>query len=857
MDDYGLDRPELTTSLMSLEFGPGGRIHQLWVGDPNAPDESEEFQFVAPPVPMGEEIAEDYYPGTILLGARTHPDDPWIVSRNTRATQVGDVDDFGSVSFRYEFSFLDDLEATGRFYEMSGRIPQIVWELTIRNSSRRSVEIGELGFPLALNNVLDGFPRNDRGAREMFDDRLHLHPFIGGAASYIYAQRMHGKPPGLLIYPAGETKWEFYNTVPSSLHTNYQWPGVPVVYIHSRAAIEREEWPEWFFGHSATVLEPGEERRHEMRFAPTDRGFPEGIQSAIAALGRPSIKLFPAAVAPVDVGISMEVSGATPTRFWTDQTLDLETDADEEGGFCFIRPQSPGTLRSGFEDTAGRESETQLLFTAPIQELILARANWIVTQQIPTEGFLDHAIVAADNDSGERFSDIRHFSNPFALKSGLSDALFLAEKNTIFPNDEEIATLDRYLSEFLEQKIRNPGDGAVGCVLPNEHGAAACFGYPEMYPIVALLYGSMARIASIYGGTSRLPAEYLRLSAETALTLWPQAIADQMIQGTIPLMSYLPELASQYRRAGLVVEADRLMAHLDHRWQRLSADRYPFASAAFWESDGFEEAMAAARHTGNLVLRQRILRCLAAGRSSSPCWWWYGSDRRWGSGPEGNDAALDNGELCLGSPTAANSAVLFGLFASDYASLPDELARVAFGGMLSIWALVRDDGAAGMAFCPDEASEHFGIAATTGDIGMGLYHYLRSAGGYVLPTLGNTLAVFGCRIDVEQENGVETYSIKPWDGVRRKVVVRQVSFEVEVSFGLIEEVRFDARKRRAKVHVLNPTAKDLSSEIIVRGLWGKTCKSGAARHLSENGAFRIPVQLKAHHTARIELEVCE
>src|SRR5690606_31137320 len=115
---------------------------------------------------------------------------------NARAEQIGDEDDFSIVQFRYEFSFLDELEAMGKFYEMSGRIPQIVWELTIRNRSRRSVEIGELGFPLALNSVLEGFPRNDQGARELYHDRVHLHSFIGGNGSYMHAQRMSGLTPG-------------------------------------------------------------------------------------------------------------------------------------------------------------------------------------------------------------------------------------------------------------------------------------------------------------------------------------------------------------------------------------------------------------------------------------------------------------------------------------------------------------------------------------------------------------------------------------------------------------------------------------------------------------------------------------
>ena len=44
MDDFSIDRQELTGALISMEFGTGGRIQQLWASDPSAPDDSEEFQ---------------------------------------------------------------------------------------------------------------------------------------------------------------------------------------------------------------------------------------------------------------------------------------------------------------------------------------------------------------------------------------------------------------------------------------------------------------------------------------------------------------------------------------------------------------------------------------------------------------------------------------------------------------------------------------------------------------------------------------------------------------------------------------------------------------------------------------------
>ena len=141
MDEFGFDRPELSGSLVSMEFGTGGRIYQLWVADP-AHTENEEFQFVAPPLQMGEEISDDYFPGTILIAARTSPDDPWISTRNTAARRRDsfDIEDGPAteVVFEYEFPFLDELEVEGRFHEVLSPVPHIAWDITIRNRSRRT-----------------------------------------------------------------------------------------------------------------------------------------------------------------------------------------------------------------------------------------------------------------------------------------------------------------------------------------------------------------------------------------------------------------------------------------------------------------------------------------------------------------------------------------------------------------------------------------------------------------------------------------------------------------------------------------------------------------------------------------------
>jgi len=115
MDRFTEERPELIGSLVSMEFGNGGRISQLWASDPALPDEGEDFQFVLPAISFGEESSEDYCPGTILLGVRTDPDGPWIVSRNNSATVTepeSDEYDANVVVFQYEFPLIDELTVT-------------------------------------------------------------------------------------------------------------------------------------------------------------------------------------------------------------------------------------------------------------------------------------------------------------------------------------------------------------------------------------------------------------------------------------------------------------------------------------------------------------------------------------------------------------------------------------------------------------------------------------------------------------------------------------------------------------------------------------------------------------------------
>lgn len=160
-----------------------------------------------------------------------------------------------------------------------------------------------------------------------------------------------------------------------------------------------------------------------------------------------------------------------------------------------------------------------------------------------------------------------------------------------------------------------------------------------------------------------------------------------------------------------------------------------------------------------------------------------------------------------------------------------------------------------MGFCPDSASKQFGVSALTGDIGLSLYYYLRSVGSYVLPTGPSGVTTFGCRFGLEQGADGEELVVQPWDGVGRRIVVRQMGLEVEASFGKIVELRFDVRKRRARVVLQNPADKDLEALITVRGLWGSRVEASGVTLDAHDGELNAPVYLPKEATAALELKV--
>ncbi len=855
MDSFDTGLTELTGSLMSLEFAQGGRISRLWASDPRLPDEGDEFQFVIPPVKFGEEDADGYLPGTILLGARTSPDEPWAVSRNSVAHITNDPNedeaDPNYVEFEYEFPLLTEIKVKGRFFEEAGNMPQIVWEITLENTGRVPVEIGELGLPLAFNNFYDGFGWSDEQLEKLWKSRVYIHKFIGGGSSWLFAQRMTAEAPGLLVFPGENTTWEFYNHVRASLNTPFQWEGIPVVYIHSKAIIEREEWPTWMNEHTSLILEPGDRRVYQIRMAPTESDKLDGVSQTLAACGQPAMRLFPACVAPADVGVGLEVAGSSPSKFFLSREAQIESDMDEDMAFCFVKPKEPGPLNLSFEDKNGRLCTVHLNFTEPIRDLIIKRAEYIATRQLEssTKSHLHKAFLLTNSATGKRVTDATEYQEAAGLECSLADTLYLAEKNAIYPDAAQIRLLDACIEDFILARVQNPSSFAVASIL-EEHGQGSHFGRPLGYPHVANLYHSMYRIASTYGATRHEPSVYLDRAVRTYEAMfeygWRHYVRTVGTLGFARIYDLIEDLV----REDQAERAEQLRELATFKANELLDLEFPYAGESVMDTSGMEEVFSAALQQADDERLEKTLKCAFAARSLAPSWWWYGGDKRCWEGSDSTpiNAAADRGEASLAHTTIPNSLIFFELMDRDYLALPEAYMRLAFGGMMGPWALVHPDGSASMCYCPDLSSRQAGFNAYTGASGLGYYHYLRGAGSYVLPSREGAVYAYGCRYD-PSDNAL---TIRPWDGVGRRAVLRQLGASFELTCGSLIELRLDPRLRWFEADIENPSDRNLTGVLRVDGLWGTVIESNGVQHTADRGRTEIKIELPAGQTTTIK-----
>ncbi|MGH9353755.1 MAG: DUF5695 domain-containing protein, partial [Terriglobia bacterium] len=199
----------------------------------------------------------------------------------------------------------------------AGEGSSLLWDVEIENVTNNILEIGELGLPLMVNDdyasLLGKGWRTPVIQKLIHEQKMLVHHFVAGHSSYSLVQRPLGDAPFLLVHPTQNTSWEcLYKEPDSAFARNVEgWGGPDILAIHSWATKNLRHWfrNPWVNGHTSLLLEPGEKKSFQTRFAFIP-GY-EAIRDEVYGAGNLGIRVMPSMVVQEDTDAWVELKSKT------------------------------------------------------------------------------------------------------------------------------------------------------------------------------------------------------------------------------------------------------------------------------------------------------------------------------------------------------------------------------------------------------------------------------------------------------------------------------------------------------------------------------------------------------------------
>ncbi|HKF51042.1 MAG TPA: DUF5695 domain-containing protein, partial [Candidatus Acidoferrales bacterium] len=603
--------------------------------------------------------------------------DIFKVSGKWKRELTGKSGDIRQVSFQNnEFHVAYDGDARDdegiRSYRLNslyhmGADNSLLWDIEIENVTGNDLEIGELGFPLMVNddyaelyfdpglkealstiNNVD-FARTPIRQKLIHEQKVFVHNFISGHSSYALVQRPLGDAPFLLVHPTMDTSFECIYKDPGAAFLSHVngWPGPDILAVHSLATKDLRRWGKnpWVNGHTSTVLGPGQKKSCQIRFAFIDSY--EGIRDELYKAGNLGIRVVPAMVVQENTDVLVELTSQSPVEkidFLSDNiTVKDKRSAAEKTLLTFSfkgRGQKSAKLHYG----EGRWTNLHFYCIEDIEKLLKARSEFIVERQFyqnPDDPFHRfHGFLPFDYRIGSTFLDSDEvWEVGDSDESGFSEPLFLAEKNVYFPSKKEVDVLEAYVADCLFKYIQNPETFEVRASLywkertpsspwgnwTKERSEATFRTYNYVHP--ANIYHALYRIGKRYGLlTRKKPEDYLRMSYRTCMKWFSTGPWKQigLMEGSNSI-----HILRDIQEEGWQEEYDNLRQAMKDCDAQFVEDPYPYSSELIIDQTAHEQVYFFTKFFGDTAKNKKTVQVLKALRGGNqPVWFRYGNDKR-------------------------------------------------------------------------------------------------------------------------------------------------------------------------------------------------------------------------------------
>lgn len=758
----------------------------------------EAVQFTRNGIGSPSSNVHTYLPGTFLLSYRFSPEEIWLTTTNSTATFTSEGN---RLSIDYQSSALPDLKITGGIVLETEFPPTITWELEIENTSGKSIEIGEISFPCAWN--VEIFPSNSGSAQLSAGPTLRVWTSVLGGSSFQICGTSSGDGPSILMLPGPGSPWEFSSTLPGGYDDSPFTIGTPCVYIYSKAVKEREGWEDSPYESTSCIMEPGETKTYRLRFIYSPTTNFADIQEYLFRTGHPIIQVRPCPVVPVGAPVNVTIQGVRAAEFQLDQEIEFESESDDPLSICSFTSETPGPLKVTIVDTEGNLHWVSVYFTEKLETLIQKRAEWLTKHQIPTLGAFKHSFRSANLSDQSLVSDEEYMQSRQALRNMLGEALFLAEKTLAQPLNKHLTALEKFYSNFLLKKVIRPGSYTIGSRIDLETTEVATdFGDSFTAILGALLCLKLARLDD-YSGKE---AESQQKRA-VGVSLAVQALGI----GSASSIDELWLVAFQWFFTELHRAAERHPEEYANLKMIQSYRGHLNVQTEYWQNMRFKELGAN--------------------------WWERGT-----SGPFAADEIFRKHPFVAASTLGATSSWSLqgtgGYDSLESSRSPMPVAPFNFAGAMSVWTLVRPDGACSSYVVTDLASTQVNFEPHTGEAGLALFGSMQSLASFVNLAEGDSIGA-----TVFQYRDIPfTYRIRPWTGTNNLIVIPDLDMVVRCNCIRMESILVPINRRWIGIKFLSSRVSDMIPTVEIQGLWGTSIQvQGKTFSSNSNGRFVVPL----------------
>lgn len=564
-------------------------------------------RLVAPSDPYGANLIEGGRLGEVLVTYKVQ-DGLWQTLSSSRREWDG-------VRMYVDRGLGDAMVLTQTFTEREDG--SLHWDILLENRSP---------FPVYIGDLAVGIPWKGGGDEpaEIFERSFIKHAFVSGDASFFYFTRYSGEAPYVMLIPDKGTPLEYFGTAQRQY----------MAYIRSAKSGAAEKRGTWRQPHTGETLQPGESRRYGFRYLAAG-SYPE-MREILYASGSIDTKIVPGMTVPrgQKAVFALRTQGgidSLKTEFPDKTILRLKERKGETVLYeVEFRRLGENLVTVWFD--GGRKTYLEFFCSLPPKDLILKRSSFLVNHQQfrDTGRWYDGLYGVYDMASGQ----LRGPDNPdyfderltYFLASDdpiLGKAPFVASKNAVWPDRQEIESLEYHLEHFVWGGLQRTDREK-----PYEYGV---YGTPNWYinrhqdlretqtdyklgtirtwrtydyPHVTMLWWEMYKVARDYPEmVTYAPADTLLERAyrtACAFFRYPKELLGEYYEpfkwgdyNELIIPDIIDELESKGRR-----DAAR---ELREQWERkfhyfVFEDRYPYRSEYAADRTAFESTYALARY---------------------------------------------------------------------------------------------------------------------------------------------------------------------------------------------------------------------------------------------------------------------